>query len=153
MKHTILLLILCFATCISNAYTSDFLSFVSYNQELSDSINDLKYIFNNYQFKNLIPFNIEWSFRDPGITYDSYLLMHSFNLTKTKLDLTKFNGTFNNFVEVTTDGNQVFELSFEFKYIGRTTYLKKYTGSGIIKVYITIIIRFQISILISLKDK
>jgi len=75
-----------------------------------------------------------WEFRETGIFYDSYLQINTFNLTSINLDLNKFKGTFNPFVEVTSDGNQVFNLTFQFNYIGRTSYFKKKYGTGSIKI-------------------
>jgi hypothetical protein len=115
---------------------SDFSSFVSYNKEITQSIDELKEILSTFQFQSLFGNSDNWEFRETGIFYDSYLQINTFNLTSINLDLNKFKGTFNPFVEVTSDGNQVFNLTFQFNYIGRTSYFKKKYGTGSIKVYI-----------------
>ena len=117
-------------------YCSDFSSFISYNKEVNQSVNELKEIISTFPFQSLFSASESWEYRDTGLAYDSYLLINSFNLTEVKLNLNNLNGIFNPYVEITSGNNQVFELSFQFNYIGRTSYLSKSYGSGTIKVCI-----------------
>ena len=125
---------ICIFFLFQNAYSSDFSSFISYDSIISLSIGELKQILNSFKFKDLLDYQTIWEYRQTGSIFDSYLTLNSFNLTDVKLDDTKFHGSFNPFLEIISTGNSVMELTYEFKYIGRTTYFNKLLGNGTMKV-------------------
>jgi hypothetical protein len=149
----LILLILSVSLFLSFAGCSDFSRFTVSGSLVSQSIKELKDILEAFDFQSVLTSDVAWEFRETGVAYDSYLSIDSFNLTGTKVDLTKLRGTFNPSLEIDSDANPTITLIYEFKYTGRTSYTSKFVGTGKVTVSLLLKIRYLISALNSKKTK